>query len=77
MPAHQSKTSKQVCEMTIHQMGSLAPPQRSDLELVQWIMHRKRERLCELLVEFERAWEKQIDAGMKSEDVLSSLLILL
>lgn len=41
MPAHQSKTPKQVCEMSIHQMGSL-----SVLELVQWIMHRKRERLC-------------------------------
>lgn len=32
---------------------------------------------AELLVEFKRAWKKQIDAGMKSEDVLSSLLILL
>jgi hypothetical protein len=37
-------------------------PQQNDLELVQWIMHRKRKGYAELLTEFKRAQKIQIDA---------------
>lgn len=58
-------------------MGSLAPPQQSALELVQWIMYGKGRGCAELLVEIKRAGKIQIDAGTKSEDILSGLLILI